>query len=305
MASPTIGFIGLGAMGWPMAARLAPWHSLSLFDIDVERAKRFAGQVGGIAARSVAELAAASDIVITMLPTSREVEAVLAGEDGVLGYCRKDALIIEMSSGAPAQTKLLAARAVDAGCSLVDAPVSGGVPRARTGELAIMVGGHTSHIRRAEPVLKLMGSTVLETGPVGSGHAMKALNNLVSACTLLATIEAVRVGECAGLDPGRVVDILNVSTGMSNSSLRKMHQFVLSRSFDSGFGLDLMVKDLNNARTIARELDLCAPLSDRCVEIWQEAAVTLGRGQDHTEVVKALEVADSTARRARGVVSGA
>lgn len=299
MTSPTIGFIGLGAMGWPMAARLAPGHRLFLFDIDVGHAERFAGKVGGIATQKVAKLAAASDIVITMLPTSHEVEAVLIGADGVLEHCRKDVLIIEMSSGTPAQTKLLAARAAEAGCSLIDAPVSGGVPRARTGELAIMVGGHALDIRRAEPVLKLMGSSILETGPVGSGHAMKALNNLVSACTLLATIEAVRVGERAGLDPGRVVDILNVSTGMSNSSLKKMHQFVLSRRFDSGFGLDLMVKDLGNAKAMASELDLSAPLSDRCIEIWQEAAVTLGRGQDHTEVVKALEIADSTAQRAR------
>src|SRR5437870_4207693 len=156
MTSPTIGFIGLGAMGWPMAARLTPGHQLSLFDIDVEHAERFARQVGGIAAQSVAKLAAASDIVITMLPTSREVEAVLIGPDGVLDHCRKDVLIIEMSSGAAAQTKLLAARAAEGGCSLIDAPVSSGVHRARTGELSVMVGGHDSHIRRAEPALKLM-----------------------------------------------------------------------------------------------------------------------------------------------------
>ncbi|MGW1420041.1 NAD-binding protein [Bradyrhizobium manausense] len=142
-------------------------------------------------------------------------------------------------------------------------------------------------------MLELMGSAVLETGPVGSGQAMKALNNLVSACTLLATIEAVKIGERAGLDPVRMVDILNVSTGMSNSSLKKMHQFVLSRKFDSGFGLDLMVKDLNNAKSIASELDCSASPSDRCIQLWSEAAETLGRGQDHTAVVKAIEARES------------
>ncbi|MDA9433862.1 NAD(P)-dependent oxidoreductase [Bradyrhizobium sp. CCBAU 51627] len=294
MSSSSIGFVGLGAMGWPMASRLLPAYPLCVIDIDAARAASFSEQIGGKRARSLAELAAASDIVITMLPTSREVDAVLTGATGVLAHCRKNTLIIEMSSGAPAQTKLFASRAAEADCSLIDAPVSGGVPRARTGELAVMVGGDARDIRRAEPVLKLMGSTVLETGPVGSGHAMKALNNLVSASTLLATIEAVRVGERAGLDPGRVVDILNVSTGMSNSSLKKMHQFVLSRKFDSGFGLDLLVKDLNNAKAIGSEYGLSAPLSDRCIEVWEEAAATLGRGQDHTAMVKALELKDAS-----------
>ncbi|QOZ80560.1 NAD(P)-dependent oxidoreductase [Bradyrhizobium sp. CCBAU 53351] len=290
MTSPTIGFIGLGAMGWPMAARLAPGHRLFLFDIDVGHAERFAGQVGGVAAHSVAKLAAASDIVITMLPTSREVEAVLTGADGVLEHCRKDLLIIEMSSGAPQQTKLLGLQAADAGCCMIDAPVSGGVPRARTGELSIMVGGSATDIARAEPVLKQMGSTILITGALGSGHAMKALNNLVSATTLLATVEAVLIGRQAGLEPARVVDILNVSTGMSNSSQKKLHQFVLSGAFNSGFSLDLMVKDVNAAMAIVNEHRVYAPISIRCAEIWQEAARVLGPGQDHTAVAKAVEM---------------
>ena len=292
MTSSTIGFIGLGAMGWPMAARLVPHHQLTVFDIDTKRTAAFAQEVGGTAARTLAELAVASDVVITMLPTSRHVDAVLSGTEGVLAHSRKDTLIIEMSSGAPQQTKLLGLQAADAGCCMIDAPVSGGVPRARTGELSIMVGGSAADIAQAEPVLKHMGSAVLITGALGSGHAMKALNNLVSAATLLATVEAVNIGKRAGLDPARIVDILNVSTGMSNSSQKKLHQFVLSGAFNSGFGLDLMVKDLNNAMAIADELDIAAPLSERCVKVWREAASMLGPGQDHTAIAKAMEMLD-------------
>lgn len=290
MTSLTIGFIGLGAMGWPMAARLVPHHQLTVFDIDTKRTTAFAHEVGGAAARTLAELAAASDVVITMLPTSRHVEAVLSGTEGVLAHCRKDTLIIEMSSGAPQQTKLLGLQAVDAGCCMIDAPVSGGVPRARTGELSIMVGGSAADSARAEPVLRQMGAAVLMAGALGSGHAMKALNNLVSATTLLATVEAVLIGQQAGLDPARIVDILNVSTGMSNSSQKKLHQFVLSGAFNSGFGLDLMVKDVDTAIAIAQESGVYAPISVRCAEVWQEAARVLGPGQDHTAVAKAVEM---------------
>ena len=288
MAAAVVGFIGLGAMGWPMAARLATVHHLLVFDIDAARAEKFAGEIGGTAAQSLAELAASSEVIITMLPTSREVEAVLSGPAGILDNCRTDTLIIEMSSGAPQQTRLFSSRAVEAGCRLIDAPVSGGVPRARTGELSIMAGGEAVDIRRAEPILKLMGSAVLETGSVGSGHAMKALNNLVSACTLLATIEAAKIGEHAGLDPKKVVDILNVSTGMSNSSLKKMHQFVLPGTFNSGFDLSLMVKDLNNAIAIADDADVDAALSERCVDLWRKAALALGPGHDHTAIAKTI-----------------
>ena len=283
----SIGFIGLGAMGWPMAARLVH-YPLMVFDIDTKRSEAFTQEIGGVAARTLAELAAASDVVITMLPTSRHVETVLSGKEGVFANCGKDTLFIEMSSGAPQQTRLLALRAREADCQMIDAPVSGGVPRAITGDLSIMVGGEAYDIERADPILRSLGSNILLTGPIGTGHAMKAINNLVSACTLVATVEAVKLGERSGLDPKRVVDIINVSTGMSNSSLKKMHQFILSETFNSGFGLDLMVKDLNNAMDLAQDANLVLPLSDRCVEIWREAQRTLGHGLDHTDIARTV-----------------
>jgi 3-hydroxyisobutyrate dehydrogenase len=289
MPRSTIGFIGIGAMGWPMAARLAPHHDLKVFDANRDRISAFADEVGGRGVNSIAQLAERCDAIITMLPTSGHVESVLCGPEGVLGHCREGALIIEMSSGAPEQTKALAQKAVAARCSMVDAPVSGGVPRARTGELSIMVGGAPEDVARAEPILKQMGSAILVTGPLGSGHAMKALNNLVSAATFLATVEALIIGKAAGLDPARMVDILNVSTGMSNSSQKKMHQYVLSGAFNSGFSLDLMVKDLQNAIGIAEAAHASAPFSSRCVELWKDAGTLLGPGQDHTALAKAID----------------
>lgn len=273
-----------------MASRLASaGHRLTVMDIAGDRVAAFARETGAVAARSAAEVATAADLVITMLPTSRHVEAVLEGEDGLLARRRPGALIIEMSSGSPALTKELGERALAAGCRMIDAPVSGGVPRAKTGELAIMVGGAATDVERARPLLNLMGTSILPTGDLGSAHAMKALNNLVSATTFLATIEALIIGKQAGLDPARMVDILNVSTGMSNSSQKKMHQFVLSGTFDSGFGLDLMIKDLTTAIGIAQSAGVPAPLSALSREIWQSAGSWLGPDQDHTALAKLLE----------------
>lgn len=285
-----IGFIGLGAMGWPMAARLvAAGHDLTVCDAAPGRARSFAAEVGGQAVATARETAAAADFVITMLPTSSHVALVLEGESGLLSASRPGALIIEMSSGAPAMTKEFGNHVRSLGCRIIDAPVSGGVPRAQTGELSIMAGGDDHDIARAEPILASLGSSILRTGALGSAHAMKALNNLVSAATFLATVEALCIGKKAGLDPARMVDILNVSTGMSNSSQKKMHPFVLSGNYSSGFGLDLMVKDLTTATDIAGSLNVAVPFSTQCKDIWAEAAKLLGQGQDHTALAVAIE----------------
>ncbi|WP_342363135.1 NAD(P)-dependent oxidoreductase [Terrarubrum flagellatum] len=290
-----IGFIGLGAMGWPMASRLiSAGHNLTAYDAAPGRSQSFASEVGGHAAISAAEVAKSSDFIVTMLPTSAHVASVLGGENGLLSACRPKTLIIEMSSGAPASTKEFGERVLSFDCRLIDAPVSGGVPRARTGELSIMVGGDDDDIARAESLLAHLGTSILRTGALGTAHAMKALNNLVSAATFLATVEALCIGKKAGLNPSRMVDILNVSTGMSNSSQKKMHQFVLSGNYNSGFGLDLMVKDLATAIGLARDVDATAPLSALCRDIWQEAAAFLGPGKDHTALARLVERTAST-----------
>jgi 3-hydroxyisobutyrate dehydrogenase len=192
-----------------------------------------------------------------------------------------------MSSGVPSVTQALAADLATYGVALVDCPVSGGVARARTGELAIMAGGAAGEVRRAERVLAALGTSVHHCGGVGAGQAMKALNNLVSAGGFLIGIEALLIGQGFGLDPALMVDVLNASSGMNNSTQRKFKQFVLSRRFDSGFGLDLMVKDLAIALEVGDGTP--APFAELCRELWTSAADLLGPGQDHTAVAQFSE----------------
>ena len=289
--SETIGFVGIGNMGWPMAASLSrAGYGLLVADARKAVADNFVQQIGGQTADSLAVLAAAADIVITMLPTSAYVAGVVADDpDHLLAGLKPGSVVIDMTSGQPAITRALAAKIAAAGSVMIDAPVSGGVSRAKTGELAIMVGGDAAVIERVRPVLAAMGTTILPCGAVGSGQAMKALNNLVSGGGFLIAVEALLMGQAQGLDPAMMVDVLNASTGMNNATQKKLRQFILSRSFDSGFSLDLMVKDLSIATEIGRDGGVVTPFAALCREMWAAAAKTLGPGQDHTAIAKFSE----------------
>lgn len=289
-AKQTIGFIGLGSMGWPMASLIhKAGYPLQVIDASTERTQSFAKEIGGTAAASNKALAAASDIIITILPTSAIVESVLNGPDGVLAGLRPGSIIVDMTSGVPTITRTLADQVTKAKGFLVDAPVSGGVPRAKTGELAIMFGGSADLLERVRPVLSCMGTSITHTGDVGSAHAMKALNNLVSAGGFLIGVEALLIGKRFGLDPAAMVDVLNSSTGMNNSTQKKFKQFVLSGKYNAGFGLDLMVKDLSIALGIGKDTNTPTPFASLCREMWAASAAMLGPGQDHTAVAKMSE----------------
>jgi 3-hydroxyisobutyrate dehydrogenase len=282
--------IGIGSMGWPMGLRVKQGEfPLTVFDVVSSRADKFAKESGTKVARSCAELARDCDVVITMLPTSNEVGQCLNGSNGVLKSLRKGAVVLEMSSGLPSRTRDFGLQVKERGGTLIDSPVSGGVARAKTGELAIMVGGDPAVIERVRPVLQTMGTSITRVGDVGSAHAMKALNNLVSAGGFLIGIEALLIGKKFGIDAGVMVDILNDSSGMNNSTRGKFKQHVLSRSFGAGFGLDLMVKDLGIALELSRETATPVPFSALCRELWAAAAATLGKGQDHTAMAKLSE----------------
>ena len=287
----SVGFIGVGNMGWPMAACLVrAGFRVLVNDSRREAASNFVQQVGGDAPDSLRQLAADSDVVVTMLPTSAIVSQVLAdGDDTVLAGMRPGAIVIEMSSGAPSVTQELAERVHALGGQMIDAPVSGGVPRAKTGQLAIMAGGDAATIDRAMPVLSAMGSSVLRTGAVGSGQAMKALNNLVSTGGFLIGIEALLIGQRFGLDPAVMVDVLNAATGMNNSTQKKFKQFVLSRSFDAGFSLGLLAKDLSIALQVGRETATPTPLSALCKEFVLSAQTMFGADADHTAMARLCE----------------
>jgi 3-hydroxyisobutyrate dehydrogenase len=294
--APAVGFVGIGNMGWPMAACLVKaGFSVSVNDSRRETAENFVQQVGGAAPGSLRQLAEASELIVTMLPTSAIVGRVLAeGDDNLFSGMKPGTIIIDMSSGVPSVTQRLAEQVAALGGTLIDAPVSGGVTRAKTGQLAIMVGGDEASIEKAMPVLSAMGSSVLRTGAVGSGHAMKALNNLVSTGGFLIGIEALLIGQRFGLDPGVMTDVLNAATGMNNSTQKKFRQFVLSRKFDAGFAMGLLAKDLSIAMQVGRETATAAPLSAMVNEMIVAAQAKFGPQSDHTEMARLCELLAGT-----------
>ena len=285
-----IGFVGLGRMGQPMARRLsAAGYRILAHDLDPEALRRACETTGARAPGSLRAIGEGCEAVITMLPDGGAVRSAALGRDGLLAGLSEGSILIDMSSSSPVGTRDLGAQLAARGVEMLDAPVSGGVRRAEDATLSIMVGGEARSVARCRPVLEAMGREIFLTGPLGSGHAMKALNNYVSAAGLLAAAEAVLAAARFGLDPGKVVDVLNASTGMNNSTLNKFHRFILSRSFDSGFSLDLMVKDLKTALEVARSTGSPAPLAEACVEAWIQAQAALGPGLDHTAVVRHWE----------------
>jgi 3-hydroxyisobutyrate dehydrogenase len=295
IASPArIGFVGLGKMGQPMVRRLAgAGYRVLVRDLDGQAVSRACEASGVQAADSLRAIGERCDAVITMLPDGHVVRRATRGEDesadSLLTGFSRGKILIDMSSSSPVGTRDLGEFLARRGVEMIDAPVSGGVRKAEDGTLAIMVGGEARSRERCRPVLEAMGKQIFLTGPLGSGHAMKALNNYVSAAGLAAAVEAVLAAARFGLDPGKVVDVLNASTGMNNSTLNKFHRFILSRAFDSGFSLDLMVKDLKTALEVARSSNTPAPVAEACVQAWSEAQAALGPGLDHTAVVRYWE----------------
>jgi 3-hydroxyisobutyrate dehydrogenase len=286
-----VGFVGLGNMGWPMARHLRQGGvDLMLFDARVERAARFAEQHGGRVAPDLAALARASEVVITMLPDGGVVrEVALGAAPGLVEGWRGDGILVDMSSSDPGVYPEIEAALAARGGRLVDAPVSGAVTGAEAGTLTIMAGGEAGAIDRAAPLFGLMGQRLFRTGALGSGQAMKALNNLASAGAFLLTLEVLLIGQRSGLDPQLMTEILNVSTGRNNSTDKKIIPHVLSRRFDSGFALALMAKDLTTALALAERTGTPTMLGAPTLEAARAALAALGPGADHTALARWLE----------------
>jgi 3-hydroxyisobutyrate dehydrogenase len=280
-----IGFVGLGQMGAPMARNLArAGFRLALADANAQAVARLTAELGCEAPSSLATLGAACRVVITMLPDGQAVREVAAALE-----LPRDAILLDMSSSSPVGTRELGRALAERGVALVDAPVSGGVRKAVDGSLSIMAGGDPATIERVRPILAAMGKQIFVTGPLGAGHAMKALNNYVSAAGFAAATEAVLAGSRFGLDPATIVAILNASTGRNNSTENKFPQFVLPRAFNAGFTMALMVKDLRTALDVAHAAGTPAPLAEACVEAWARAEQLLGGQADHTAAVQYWE----------------
>ncbi|WP_432989382.1 NAD(P)-dependent oxidoreductase [Dactylosporangium sp. CA-233914] len=276
-----VAFIGLGNMGGPMSARLVrAGYQVRGYDLS-PTARQALADAGGTAAGDLADTVRGASVVVLMLPNSAVVAATVHDEQFVV---EPGAVVIDMSSCEPLRTRALAAELAGRGATLVDAPVSGGVSRARTGELTIMTGGEPADLERVEPLLSQLGTTT-RVGAVGSGHAVKALNNLLSATHLLVTSEAILAGERFGLDPQTMLAIFNRSSGRSGSTENKWPNFILPGTFDSGFELRLMLKDMRIATDLADQVGAPDPLGHAATDLWARAAEALEDTADHTEIV--------------------
>ena len=280
--SKPIGFIGIGQMGRPMVERLAgAGHAVLIHDRRADALAPLSAAPGVTAAASAALLAQSCDAIILMLPDSPIVDALL-WVDGFAASLSKGSLLIDMGSSNPNATRANQAKLAAMGIALVDAPVSGGVRRAVDGSLAIMVGGAGGDVERALPLLQPMGKSIVPVGPPGAGHAVKALNNYVSAAGLVAACEALVAAEKFGIDPSVANRVFNVSTGRNNTTDVKVEQFMLSGTFSSGFAAALMRKDLDTAHALMQSLDSERALMEACARMWQQAEAALPKGADHT-----------------------
>lgn len=278
-------FLGLGRMGAPMARLHAAAFPTRVFDVFPEAAKAVADSSDAAAVADLAEEGADIDVVILMLPTSRHVEEALQGQDALFARLPNGALVIDMGSSEPSSTRALAAAAAGLGIEYVDAPVSGGIAKAETGELTIMVGGSDGSVARALPHLETVGASIVHVGPAGAGHAAKALNNLISATNIAAATEAVTVAKHFGIEPTTMVEVLNASTGMSQATQVKFPQHILTGTYGSRFAYDLMLKDMGIARQMADEVGF-APVTGAAFETLSAGRTGLGEHPDHTEIAR-------------------
>jgi 3-hydroxyisobutyrate dehydrogenase len=280
-----VGFIGLGSMGGPMAANVArAGHRVIGLDVAAGRAEAWAREHGATAARDAADLAEVR-VVVTMLPNGHAVRDALIGA-GVADALPDGAVVIDMSSSEPPVTRSLAPDLARRGVALVDAPVSGARAKAIDGTLTIMLGGDDeAAIERAIPIIETMSERIFRTGPLGSGHAMKALNNLVTATGYVATCEALIAGTKFGLDPAVMVDVMNESTGRNFTTQVLAPIEIVPRRFASGFALALLAKDVGIATALTEELDLDAPVARLVHERLRGALDELDAGADSTHAL--------------------
>jgi 3-hydroxyisobutyrate dehydrogenase len=286
-----VGFVGLGTMGHPMSSNVAKaGYTVVGLDANPEVTQAWAAETGQIAATGPADFADV-DAVVTMLPNGAIVrQAILDG--GIADALPSGAVVIDMSSAEPSATLSLGPELEQRGVALVDAPVSGALTRAVDGTLTIMLGGDDdAAIEKATPVIQTMSKDIFRTGPLGSGHAMKALNNYVGGAAFVATCEALVAGTKFGLDPSVMLDIMNVSTGRNFTTSVTAPGEIVSRRFGSGFALALFTKDIGIAAGLADELGIDAPVSRLVYDRMNGALAELGTGADHTSAIQVWEQA--------------
>jgi 3-hydroxyisobutyrate dehydrogenase len=285
-----IAFLGLGDIGALIASHLArePFE-LVVWNRTASKASDFAQKHGVGIAQTPAQAVTRADVIITCLPSSVEVEAVLHGENGMLESLQKGAVLIDCTSGDPPTSRSIAAELGGRGVDFIDAPVSGGTTAAKAGTLTVMWGGDESVFERVRPVIEAFGKKIVHAGPVGAGDALKAVNNALLAVHILSAAEGLAVLVKAGVNPATALDVINASSGRSNSSENLIPQRVLTRAFPRTFRLDLIEKDIGIAAVLAEDLGVLTPLISLTAERFHEAREKLGEEADHVEAVKMVE----------------
>jgi 3-hydroxyisobutyrate dehydrogenase len=291
-----IAFIGLGKMGFPMAARLVEaGFQLFVHDLVESRMADFKKLFPSSAITSTpADASASAGVIVTMLPDSQAVEKAVYGPDGISGRAGSGSVLIDMSSSQPSSTKKLAQLLANQRVSMLDAPVSGGVSGAQNGTLTIMAGGSVRDFNRCHDIFSRLGKKIYHVGGIGSGHAVKSLNNLLSAATMWITAEALAIGIKQGLEPAKMLEVINASSGKSNSTENKYPRFVLTRSFNLGFTAGLTYKDVGIALNMAREKQVPAIMSGLVEQLWSFAIAQGGEQMDQTEIAKIIELCTGT-----------
>jgi 3-hydroxyisobutyrate dehydrogenase len=284
-----VAFLGLGDIGRPMAAHLPGRFDLTVWNRTAAKAEQFAKEFHVTAARTPGDAVRNSDIVVTCLPSSAEVEAVLHGDDGMLESFRKGAVLVDCTSGDPQTSRSIAAELQKRGVHFIDAPVSGGTAGAKAATLTIMWGGEIAAFEKARPVIETFGKKIVHAGDVGAGDAIKAINNALLAVHILATAEGLAVLAKAGVNPSVALDVINASSGRSNTSENLIAQRVLTRAFPRTFRLALLDKDIGIADVLARDVDATTPLLSLTASRFHEARSRLGEEADHVEAVKLVE----------------
>ncbi len=283
-------FLGLGAIGRPMAARVATaFPGLVVWNRTPERSQAFADEHGVRAAASPAEAANAADVVITCFPLSRDVESVLDGPSGLLATMKAGSTLVDCTSGDPVTSKRIAARLAGQGIDFVDAPVSGGVAGAEKGTLTVMVGGDPAVFERMQPVFKAFGQKIVHCGDVGAGDALKAVNNAMLAVHIWSTAEGLATLAKSGVDPKVALDVINTSSGRSNTSMNLFPERVITRAFPRTFRLALLEKDIGIAAQVARDNKVPSPVTQLTADLFTLARGELGEVADHVEAVRLIE----------------
>jgi 3-hydroxyisobutyrate dehydrogenase len=289
-----VGFIGVGTMGTPMATNLVrKGFAVTLYDTAAGRAAQVAGELGCTSAETLDGLKAC-EFIVTMLPDGKVVQEVLTRAEGqaLLNAVQRGTVFIDMSSSEPVLTRETGALLAQRGLTLVDAPVSGARMRAETGTLAIMIGcGSEELLARVSPVLSAMGSQLFVLGGLGNGHAMKAINNIIAGTTMVAVAEGLALGESFGLDPGRMVEVLNASTGRSFVTELVAKDHVITGRFATGFALGLLAKDVRIAADLGEDIALDLPMFRLARERFALAREAEGAASDSSRAFVAIAAA--------------